>query len=444
MEILLLYYGIFCIVIVLAFLVVRTQGSSGGPGWRLTPELALVASYFCYTSAMPVSRVVWGTTLEDLDIGFLQIHILGGLGLLCGLFFGKRFAPERAGARRSIPMTPLSPVRCVIFASGALLVVAGLIYYSVGLDFSNLFTPYGFEASISRGDNIITPAAIATLVCCYNGALAHAPRQTRLRRLVLVLAFIVTAAFLVRGSRNVTLIIWTPIAALALAGRRLPILKTAVIAISAFLVYSVVAVTRSVGLAEANSLPVTLDRLDPLQGELSTSYNVYRIYNLISFQDDLRYGKTYVVDFALNLVPRALWPNRPDSTAVGFSANYFQTEDLVEGLGFSPVVEAMINFSALGVFPVFALFGAAVVVVARYLRNKGRWGILSYSMMLPMMVNWNRIDSSAFGKMFLVYIFLFIILDRLMYIRGLSSRPLHYAPAALAGGLEFQSSGRRQ
>lgn len=444
MEILALYYGIFCVIMVFGFLLARVR-ESGRHEWRLTPELALVASYFCYTSAMPVSRFFWGTAGEDLDIGFLQAHILGGLGLVCGLFIGQQLAPQLPRPRRSIPMTSLSPLRCVAFATAASLAMAGYVYYSVGLDFSNLFKPYGFEQSVIQGtstfDTLLTPAAIATLLCCYNGALAHAPRKRWLRRLVLVLVLIVTVTFLVRGNRNVTLILWLPIAALAFAGRRLPILKTGIIALSAFVLYSAVAVTRNVGLAAADELPIGLDNMDPLHGELGTSYNVYSIHDSIASQSSLRYGGTYIVDFALNLVPRALWPNRPSSTAVKFSMAYYETDVLEFGLGYSPVVEAITNFSTAGILPVFALFSAAIVFLARYLRTKGRWGLLAYSMLLPVLVNWNRIDSNAAGKIFLVYLLFFVVVDILMYkaggrLRSHRVRPgpsLHYAPVALAG-----------
>jgi hypothetical protein len=45
-------------------------------------------------------------------------------------------------------------------------------------------------------------------------------------------------------------------------------------------------------------------------------------------------------------------------------------------------------------------------------------------MMLPMILNWNRIDFSASGKMFLVYVAFFIIIDALV------NRPATAAPAA--------------
>jgi hypothetical protein len=89
----------------------------------------------------------------------------------------------------------------------------------------------------------------------------------------------------------------------------------------------------------------------------------------------------------------------------------------------------MDNFSQIGIFPVFVLFSALVVLVARYLQTKGRWGLLSYSMMLPILVNWNRIDADASGKIFLIYLALYALLDPLFY--GL--RFIRRAPRIVAG-----------
>ena len=420
MEIVLLYYMVFCAVMFGALLLARIPGPAG-PQWQLTPEFTLAASFLFYTSAMPISRVFWGTPGTDLDIAFLQTHTLAGLGIICGLYMGKYLAPERLRPERSGPPNPMSPIRCVAFAGSAFLAVGGFIYSRVGFDVSNLLTPYGFEQSISTSatgstfEILAIPVAIATFVSCYYGAFFRHPPILWLRRLVIALTILFTAALLVRGSRNLTVIVWAPIAVLALRGRRLPILKSVLVAAAAFFVFSAVAVIRNVGFGEAESQTVTSDNLDPLRGELGTSYNVYTIFDSIATAEDLRYGGTYVIDFVANLVPRVFWPNRPNSTAVKFSMLYYQTDTLEFGVGFSPVVEALTNFSIVGILPVFAAFSLLVVIAARYLRSKGRWGYLSYSMMVPMLVNGNRIDSNASGKMFLVYVLFFVVLDRLLY-----------------------------
>ena len=423
METLFLYYFSFCAICIVALFVTRRRGTSGME-WQLTPEFVLVASFLVYTSAMPISRFVWRSDPTDLDVPFLQAHTFGALGLLVGLYFGKYVTPESPRRKYPIPPAPLSPFRCLTFGTAALLAVVFYVYHSVGMDVSNLLKPYTFERTViseySTLDMLIFPVAIATVLHCYLGAFPQRRRNRWLHRAVLYIALMISVLILIRGSRNLTVILWLPLCGIFLRNRRLPIGRTLAIAGSVFILYSTVAIIRSYGLeAAADSYSITLDGMDPALGELGTSYHVYSEFQRLSAGDELEYGKTYILGFASNLVPRTLWKDRPKSTAEKFSAMYYQNEDTLDGVGFSPVVEAMDNFSRIGIFPVFVLFAVLVVLTARYLQTKGRWGLLSYSIMLPMLVNWNRIDADASGKMFLVYVAFFWLLDPLIYgLRG--------------------------
>lgn len=94
---------------------------------------------------------------------------------------------------------------------------------------------------------------------------------------------------------------------------------------------------------------------------------------------------------------------------------FYGTENLTFGLGFSPVVEAMANFREPGIPFVFVAFAVGVVMLGNYLRHRGRWGELCYAMMLPMTINWNRIDSNTAFKMFCVYSAFLVLFSRLLY-----------------------------
>ena len=388
--------------------------------WQLTPESVLVGSFLLYTSAMPISRFVWRTELADMDIPFLEAHILAALGLLVGLYLGNLLAAKSPREKYVVPSAPLSAFRCLSFGIGALLAVVIYVYYSVGMTVSNLLKPYTFERTViseySTLDTLIFPVAIAIVLHCYMGVLPQRRRRKWLHRAVLCIALAMSGLILVRGIRNLALILWLPLCGMILHKRRLPIGRAMAIAGSVYLLFSAVAIVRSYGLeAGADAYSITLDGLDPAVGELGTTYHVYSEFQKLSSGDELEYGKTYLLGFASNLVPRTFWKDRPKSTAEQFAAKYYQNDDTLDGVGFSPVVEAMDNFSRIGIFPIFLVFAVSVVLVARYLRTKGRWGLLSYSIMLPMLVNWNRIDADASGKIFLIYVALFVLLDPLMY-----------------------------
>jgi hypothetical protein len=90
--------------------------------------------------------------------------------------------------------------------------------------------------------------------------------------------------------------------------------------------------------------------------------NAYMLYNLIKFPKDYdyRWGLTYV-GAPTFLVPRSLWPNRPNykvdagtEATLGKSSSYDSTR--VYGL----TGEALLNFGPWGVLPVYALYGACL------------------------------------------------------------------------------------
>jgi hypothetical protein len=90
--------------------------------------------------------------------------------------------------------------------------------------------------------------------------------------------------------------------------------------------------------------------------------NAYMLYNLIKFPKDYdyRWGLTYV-GAPTFLVPRSLWPNRPNykvdagtEATLGKSSSYDSTR--VYGL----TGEALLNFGPWGVLPAYALYGACL------------------------------------------------------------------------------------
>src|ERR1700723_1331021 len=86
------------------------------------------------------------------------------------------------------------------------------------------------------------------------------------------------------------------------------------------------------------------------------------LYNLVKFPKDYdyRWGLTYIGAPSF-LVPRFLWPNRPNykvdagtEATLGKSSTYDSTR--VYGL----TGEALLNFGPWGVVPLFALYGASL------------------------------------------------------------------------------------
>jgi len=423
METLVLWM-VFGVVMAAALVQARVKGNKLRH-WQLTPQLMLVASFFLYSSAMPISRIFWRSDATATDIPFMETNILAALGIFAGLYLSRFVSPPGTSQPRAVS-APWPASLCIFTAVAALLAAVAYALYSVGMQVSNLFTPYGFETTVTEAgtlDNLAYVIVNACIIRSYFAALTHPSKSRQLKRVVLLIASLICALMLIRGMRNNVVILILPMIGMSLQNRRLPLMKTLAAVFAGFLIFSVVAAERTFGIAEGRNNDIAVN-YDPLGGELGTTFNVYAESDNILSGRELQLGKTYVVGFATNLVPRALWPDRPPSPAVEFSQIYYGTDQLPFGLGYSPVVEAITNFSVYGVPCVFAAASIFVVLLAGYLRRRGGWGTLSYWMMLPMILNWNRIDFSASGKMFLVYVAFFIIIDALV------NRPATAAPAA--------------
>jgi hypothetical protein len=113
--------------------------------------------------------------------------------------------------------------------------------------------------------------------------------------------------------------------------------------------------------------------------------NAYILYNLIKFPSDYdyRWGLTYVGAPSF-LVPRTLWPNRPNyKTDAGTEATLGKSSTYVSTRGYGLTGEAMLNFGPLGVLPLYALYGACL---GWYRRKLTSWDASDARMFLAPLV----------------------------------------------------------
>jgi hypothetical protein len=113
--------------------------------------------------------------------------------------------------------------------------------------------------------------------------------------------------------------------------------------------------------------------------------NAYILYNLIKFPGDYdyRWGLTYVGAPSF-LVPRTLWPNRPNyKTDAGTEATLGKSSTYVSTRGYGLTGEAMLNFGPLGVLPLYALYGACL---GWYRRKLTSWDASDARMFLAPLV----------------------------------------------------------
>lgn len=113
--------------------------------------------------------------------------------------------------------------------------------------------------------------------------------------------------------------------------------------------------------------------------------NAYILYNLTKFPKDYdyRWGLTYV-GAPMFLVPRSLWPNRPNyKVDAGTEATFGKASSYDSTRVYGLTGEAMLNFGPLGVLPLYAVYGACL---GWYRRKLTSWGLSDARMFLAPLV----------------------------------------------------------
>jgi len=113
--------------------------------------------------------------------------------------------------------------------------------------------------------------------------------------------------------------------------------------------------------------------------------NAYMLYNLITFPKDYdyRWGLTYV-GAPTFLVPRSLWPNRPNyKVDAGTEATFGKSSTYDSTRVYGLTGEALLNFGPGGVVPLFILYGACL---GWYRRKLTSWDLLDARMFLAPVV----------------------------------------------------------
>lgn len=434
-----LYLGAFAII-ALFVLFYRNMVKHQPHHVKLEAKSILVVGYFCYSASLPVSRLFFGTVGHDFDFVSLRMHLFGFLGLALGAVISVPLGQKLSqGKEHELAFSfrhryAASSLRMKLYV--VLLGAFGtryiwILFQALNFDLRNIFRPYGFETLEGLSQTGI--ADVFVYFGLYGMLIFGLIWHHWVRRLPIALSAAIYSCigflaifWLIRGSRNMTILLCLPAAAVLIYRRkiRLPVAFAAGIAVIAL--FYLVAGLRSLGLDSVSRTDVVyaINSFDPLNGELGTSYSVLERALGLGTPEELLLGKSYTIELLLNLVPRSWWPDRPDNLAISFSKRYFNTEQLTEGLGFSPILEAYLNFGRIGIVGVFFIFYILVVWLEDRCNPNEIRNVMLVAFAMPIIINWNRIDSSTAFKMYSGFIFISCIIPILLVRdRMLPSRP---------------------
>lgn len=420
-----------CLAGCLAALVTRLAYRPGeGIDWT-HPVPLFVGPCLLYIIALPFSRLVLHTAIQTPDIPYLTYQAAALASFALGAILPSLVLSALRGAPRSMSPTSVTAPRRIwpldVTLAGSTAVHLATLHASGGI-LTSITMPYGFtaaptmveEGQLSAFLGITALSGLAVLAYAYWHVLGLARKSAY----VLVVAFTVISQFM-SGSRNAPLWIVLPFGVIwLLRGKRLPSMLLLAAAVGGFGAMQVVATIRQVGFGNIPKvLPVVLGEasavFDPVRGELGTSYNVYRIWSEMG-QGGLEHalaGRTMVVDPLVTIIPRVLWPTRPDNIAITFSRDYYG--GLEAGLGFSGLVESLINFGPFGPLVVYSMLGIAAALLTWW---RGSWRanagmIAAYALLAPASMNFNRIDAATVVKLYLMRVIVLLMVDASMRLR---------------------------
>lgn len=401
---------------------------------EIRPQVILVASYVLYSVSLPVSRIFFGSAGNLADASLLKLHLFGHLGFALGtvgsvLIAGKGGGDDRLALGLAIRQRYGGrSLRLGIYVI-LLPLMAGryfwLLLQELGFNFYNILQPYGFEALEGAAQSNLADVfvyfglySLIVLGVAWNTLVR--PLPVLLKAMTYAIAAMLAVFWLLRGSRNMTFLLMMPFVTVLLYKKQIRIVSA--VAVGVFLIFALYLLgsIRGLGLRNVSSseLAYVIRTMDPLNGELGTSYSVVGRALQKGGEFDKLWGRSYVVDPLFNMAPRSWWPNRPDNIAVEFSKAYFNTNELTEGLGFSPILEAYVNFGEIGIIGAFAVIFLVVIQFEKMhkIGNIGHIMIMSFAM--PIIVNWNRIDMSTTLKMYSGFVFMALILPVLVIGKG--------------------------
>jgi len=381
---------------------------------ELSPTLILVLSYYMYSVAMPISRLCFDSAEMEYDAEYMLVQLLGAAGIIIGLLFQRYhlgFVRNRNESSKQVSRI-FRPLPALIIMSISVGIVMFGDLRGLGWDLSAIVKPYGYETTLLTGNReqtlfgqILWVLAISSTALAFIGA--YNTKNNKLILFALLVGGLFGMFYMVRGSRNMAGMMIIPFIGAYLFSKPIKIKYLLLACLCIFFVVYIIGVVRNVGFGRLADVPVKIETFDPLSQELGTNYRIFTTWKEMDPNKSLLLGKSYTTDVLYSMMPRYFWPDRPPGLCVQFSLDYFHLDSVDElylALGFSPIVEALVNFGRLGIVPVFALFSFLIAWLESWFKRHGAWGVSCYAFTILVVFNWNRMDMNMTLKILIIYL----------------------------------------
>jgi oligosaccharide repeat unit polymerase len=410
---------------------------------RLYHPFVLVGGIYLAYSLGPLflpDRLLLQATLERFEV----VQLIGMLGLAGGAIL--------AHARdRGLDQNQVDVDQPVVAAQGKwrlpLVVGAVTAFFLIAVRVflggvqKVLMEGYLTGSAETAGDTIILSLAYLLPV----GVLGAAYLVYGARRSVIAGSAVFLAVNFMAGQRNIVLMLGSVLlACAAFRLRRMSYRRLAAWSAVGFVVFMLTGVYRQYGLRGIDVFWRVVQSdgaslLNPSSQELNTAFNVWSIYDAAADRDfsNLARGRSYLLG-VVGVTPRILWPSRPLTVGQEFAIRFAGPS---EGLGFSPNVEAIINFGLGGPIIVGGILSYLLVRLYRAgpVERRSLLALCGYAGLPFFAFNWNRIDFAVAFKMALL-LALFMRLGLWM----LSARFAARASPSLGGAVPLEGAPKSE
>ncbi|MGE0442301.1 MAG: O-antigen polysaccharide polymerase Wzy [Gemmatimonadales bacterium] len=404
---------------VVGAMVLVAAAAAGGAGHRmgwLSPSRVFLSGAALYLGPSLATVMVVGALSGGRDLDFSTLRLGGQLSLvafgwaavgvgLAGLLAGM-IAPSRPSAGPvTVPSWFRNPLLLAagLFGSAGALAVATFVFAIAGVG-TLLAARYGERYQVMAGYGALILGAQTVSLATFSGfasGTASGRRGVAWGFAAGGAAFHLGWTALV-GARTgfVQLLLGLFVIWQALGGRiaAWKLGLTGVVVLGAGLVVGAV---RAGVKSPSDLTPGQIALLaNPANSEFgATLPTVGDIATAVPIQEPYRFGSTYLAAFGV-VVPRALWPSRPQGAAEWYVQRFYpDVADIGGAFAFSPVAEAYLNFGKAGVVVVFLGFGLLVGLIDRFFRSpRAPAYAVAYGLSVYSLLIFSRLDTATLVK----------------------------------------------
>lgn len=367
--------------------------------------------WFIYTFFFILEKILKGN-FSTIDYLFTSDTIIALFSLIVGSIFSQllfKSLPKKKS--HYFPKQKEVGIRLVTLIIFSIINLLILNLY-IELVFNGWNTYFNQTYGLFNNENINSftstiPLFIVSYIFVFNSSIF---KLTKIQEFIVVtLSLIFIIIFFLGGNRNISMMMLISFVFAKFYEKKINVFYIIPIVVIGIIVGGLNAIGRNYGLINFLTFNVDIDYQEALNfilsvsnGEFGTMARIYSYYNEFNFDYNHFPGYSFFVNPIINLIPSYIFNERPLTIAAEFTKQYWgNIEYGTIGLGFSPLIEAKINFGKFW-FIIFIFWGSLYGIFEKIVFNKFEYKYLITGSLSIVVLNFFRIDFAIFFKFFVL------------------------------------------